>query len=243
MGKRIIPRRRGRGVKGVYTSPSHRHKGGINGVKYPPTDKVNMKIIDIEHDPGRTAPLAKVEVTSDKFQGEIYRFIAAEGLFVNQEINIGDNSEIVFGNVLPLRAIPEGTPIYNIEAQPGDGGKFVRAGGTVASIVSHGIHTVVQLPSGQFKPFDPDCRATIGVVSGGGRPEKPFATAGKKFHAYRSRAKSHLKVSGIAMNPVNHPHGGGSHQHVGKPSTVSVHAPPGRKVGRLSPHKKKKKYR
>jgi large subunit ribosomal protein L2 len=241
MGKRLITQRRGRGARGVYSSPSHRHKGGKDGIKYLPTDRAKSKIVELKHDPGRTAPIAKAKVTSGEHTGKTYKLLTAEGMYVDQEVSIGDNSDIVIGNILPIHAIPEGTPIFNIESQPGDGGKFVRAGGTMASVVSHGVRTVVQLPSGQFKPFHPNCRATIGVVAGGGRKEKPYVRAGKKFLAFRSRAKKYPRVSGVAMNPVDHPHGGGAHQHVGKPSTVSKHAPPGRKVGHLSPKKGKKK--
>ncbi len=240
MGKRIGAQRRGRAT-GVYTSPSHRHKGGKDGIKYPPINHAKGKVVELLHDPGRSAPLAKAELTSGEKLGRKFKFIAPEGLSINQDISIGDRGDIGPGNILQLHEIPEGTPVYNIESQPGDGGKFVRAGGTMASIVSHGTKTIVQLPSGQFKPFNPNCRATIGVVAGGGRKEKPFMRAGKKFNALRSRGTKYPRVSGVAMNPVDHPHGGGSHQHVGKPSTVSKHAPPGRKVGRLSPKKKKKK--
>jgi large subunit ribosomal protein L2 len=81
----------------------------------------------------------------------------------------------------------------------------------------------------------------VGIVAGGGRGDKPFGKSGKKYHALKSKAKMHFKVSGVAMNPVDHPHGGGAHKHVGKPSTVSRNAPPGRKVGRLSPKKKSRK--
>lgn len=239
MGKRIITQRRGR-VGGPYQSPSHRHKGGKSGIKYLPINNAKGKVKKLMHDPGRSAPIANVELTSGDQPGQKYKILASEGMHLDQEISVGDKSEIAAGNVLPLRAIPEGTPIFNIESQPGDGGKFVRAGGTVATVLSHGNRTVVQLPSGQFRPFHPDCRATIGVVAGGGRKEKPFIRAGKKFHSIRSTAKKYPKVSGVAMNPVDHPHGGGAHQHVGKASTVSKHAPPGRKVGRLSPKKKKK---
>ena len=102
------------------------------------------------------------------------------------------------------------------------------------------MKTVIKLPSGAFKSLPPACMASIGVVAGGGRTEKPFAKAGKKFHAYRSIAKTYLRVRGVAMAPVNHPHGGGSHQHVGRPSTVGSDAWPGQKVGRFSPQRKKK---
>ena len=240
MGKRIITQRRGR-PGGPYQSPSHRHKAGKSGIKYLPIDKSKGKIKELIHDPGRSAPIANVELSTGDRSGQNFKFLASEGMFIDQEINVGEGSEIVPGNVMPLRVIPEGTPIFNIESQPGDGGKFVRAGGTVAIVLTQGAKTVVQLPSGQFKPFHPECRATIGVVAGGGRKEKPYIKAGKKFHALRSTGRKYPRVSGVAMNPVDHPHGGGAHQHVGKASTVSRHAPPGRKVGRLSPKKKKKK--
>jgi large subunit ribosomal protein L2 len=240
MGKRIIAQRRGR-VGGPYGSPSHRHKAGKDGIKYLSIKNAKGEVTELLHDPGRTAPIAEIKLTSGELQGQKCKILAPESIAVNQEIGIGEGAQIAPGNVLPLRGIPEGTAIFNIESQPGDGGKFVRAGGTVATLVSHGAKTIVQLPSGQFKPFHPDCRATIGVVAGGGRKEKPYTRAGKKFHAFQSRAKKYPRVSGVAMNPVDHPHGGGAHQHVGKSSTVSKHAPPGRKVGSISPKKRKKK--
>src|SRR5439155_2456833 len=128
-----------------------------------------------------------------------------------------------------------------VESMPGDGGRFVRAAGAQAVVVSQGDRTVIQLPSGQFRTFHPDCRATIGAVAGAGRGDKPFYRAGKKWFSFRSFSKAYFIVRGVAMNPVDHPHGGGSHQHVGKPSTVGFDAPPGRKVGRMSPQPKRLK--
>lgn len=236
MGKRLRGQRRGRGS--VYLSPGHRHKSGIYGIKYPNVREViEGRVIHLIHDPGRTAPLAAIKLEN----GRNTLAIASQGLKVNQIVKVGSNVELQSGNTLPVSQIPEGTSIYNIEANPGDGGKFVRAAGTTATIVSHGAQTVIQMPSGQFKTFNPNCRATIGVVAGSGRREKPFVKAGKRWHALRSRAQMYPTVRGVAMNPVNHPHGGGSHQHVGKPSTVPVGAPPGRKVGRFSPRHKKKR--
>ena len=146
-----------------------------------------------------------------------------------------ENKEIEMGNVLPIGVITEGSPIYNIELTPGDGGKLVRAGGTSATVASHDAKkTVIRLPSGQFKTLDSSCRATIGTPAGGGRKDKPFLKAGKKHIAYRKKGKQYPVVRGVAMNPVNHPHGGGGHQHVGKPSSVSRDAPPGRKVGNIA---------
>ena len=233
MGKRIIPQRRGRGTS-VYRAPSHRYAGR------PVNPKILQgigKVVEIFHDPGHTAPLARVKLEN----GEENLMLAHLGMYEGQEIQVGEGAEIRPGNVLPLGSIPEGVPIYNIEARPRDGGKYIRTGGSYAQIVTHGIKTTVQMPSGEFKLFDPRCRATIGVVAGGGRGEKPMLKAGKVYHAWRSKARKHVRVRGVAMNAVNHPHGGGNHQHVGRPSTVSRNAPPGRKVGRLSPKKKKRK--
>jgi large subunit ribosomal protein L2 len=204
-------------------------------VKHPEVVNKNGKVLDIIHAPGRSGPVAQVE-----FDGAVTTMIAAEGMMVGNDVFVGVNGAYVGGNVLPLAGLPEGTLVHNIEARPGDGGKFVRTSGSSASVVSKGLKVVLLMPSGSFKSFDPRCRASIGTVAGGGHKEKPFGKAGNKFHAYRSRSKAYFKVKGVAMNPVNHPHGGGSHPHVGKPSTVGRNAPPGRKVGRLSPQKKKK---
>lgn len=232
MGKNLRQQRRGRGTS-TYRSPSHKH---VAEVKHPAFDHGSGKVVDLIHAPGRNTPLAEVD-----FDGEVIPMIAAEGMQVGQEVDVGSGAAIYSGNTLPLSGIPEGTPIYNVEGHPGDGGKFVRTAGTYGSIVSRGKKVVVLMPSGEFKTFDPRCKATVGVVAGGGQKEKPFGKAGAKYWAFKSKAKAHFKVRGVAMNPVDHPHGGGSHQHVGKPSTVSRNAPPGRKVGHLSPKKRSKR--
>ena len=231
MGKRLITQRRGRGGS-QYLSPSHRH---VDDVKHPQFAEGEGIITDLIHAPGRTSPLSEVD-----FNGKTDYLLAAEGVKVGQKVTVGAG-EIRPGNVMSLSDIPEGTPVHNIEGVPGDGGKYAKTAGTSASIVSRGNVVVIQMPSGVLKEFNPRCRASIGVVAGGGRDDKPFAKSGKKHHTLRSRSTAYFKVSGVAMNPVDHPHGGGSHPHVGGPSTVSRNAPPGKKVGRLSPQKKKKK--
>ncbi|MCX8174204.1 MAG: 50S ribosomal protein L2 [Thermoplasmata archaeon] len=237
MGKRIIPRRRGHGSP-VYRSPSHRHHGEV---KYPGLKVMGVGVVkDILHSPAHTAPVAEVEMEN----GEMYRFLAVDGLTLNSKIYIGENAPIERGNILPLKKIPEGTYVYNIELVPGDGGKLIRAAGSAALVVAVAQdNVVVQLPSGQFRTVNGNCRATVGIVAGAGRKERPFAKAGKKVHAFRSLSKAPFKVRGVAMNPVNHPFGGGSHQHVGRPSTISSGAWPGQKVGRLAPKRKKLKRR
>ena len=229
MGKRLIQQRRGR-RKSKYNAPSHRFKGYV---RYIQEKEKNEGIVqDILHDPGRTAPLASVRLNDDK----IILILSPEGIKVGDKIKLTDNkNEIEVGNILPVGKIPEGAPVYNIEISPGDGGKLVRAGGSNATVVSHDRKkTVIQLPSGQFKTLDSACRATVGVIAGGGRKDKPFLKAGKKHIAFKKRGKQYPIVRGVAMNPVSHPHGGGGHQHVGKPSTVKRGASPGRKVGSIA---------
>ena len=225
MGKNLPTQRRGRGTSPTYRSPSHRHPGPVVHPHY----QGDGKVVDIFQAPGHSAPLARV-----RFGNQEVLMVACDGLSVGQSVSVGVPN-IDRGNTLALGQIPEGTLVYNLERRPGDGGRFVRAAGSQAVIVSQGDRTVVQMPSGQFVSFHHDCRATIGAVAGAGRSEKPFTKAGKKFYAYRSLSKAYFGVRGVAKNPVDHPHGGGSHQHVGRPSTVGYDAPPGRKVGRLSP--------
>jgi large subunit ribosomal protein L2 len=161
--------------------------------------------------------------------------VAPEGLQVGQVVECGENATLANGNTLLLRYIVEGTPIYNIEGSPGDGGKYVRSSGLAATIISiDDKKAMVRLPSGVQKAFSPRCRATIGIVAGGGRPEKPFLKAGAVYHNTRGKARKWPVVRGAAMNACSHPHGGGSHQSPGRPSTVSRNAPPGRKIGNIA---------
>ncbi len=230
MGKNIIPQRRGKGSP-TYRSPSHRHAGAV---AFPPLTEATGVVEELLQAPGRTAPLARV-----RFGEGRYLLLAPDGMFEGQEVTLG-RGPVDRGNVLALGEMPEGTLVYNVEMKPGDGGRLCRAAGSAAVVVGQGARTTIQLPSGQLKALDPRCRAQVGVVAGSGHRDKPLAKAGKRVHALRSKAKEPVKVRGVAMNAVSHPHGGGAHQHVGVASTVSRNAPPGRKVGRLSPKKKRK---
>jgi len=230
MGKNLPTQRRGRGNSPTYRSPSHRH---LDPAKLP-HGTGDGTVLEIRHAPGRSAPVARVELGAREFY-----MIAPDGLRVGQTVAIG-RAVVDRGSIVPLGQLPEGTLVYNVELVPGDGGRLVRAAGTNAVIVAQGTQTVLRLPSGQFKELDPRCRGIVGVVAGAGHGDKPFYKAGKHVNAYRSKAKSAIVVRGVAKNPVDHPHGGGAHQHVGRPSTVSAGAPPGRKVGRLSPKRKRR---
>ncbi|MEW6069508.1 MAG: 50S ribosomal protein L2 [Candidatus Thermoplasmatota archaeon] len=225
MGKRIVSRRRGAGS--IFRAPSHKY---VAEAKYPNIPEGSGIVKDILHDPGRTAPIAEIV-----FENKQTFLPAPEGLKVPQTIMLSERAPVAVGNILPLGKIPEGTKIFNLESQPGDGGKYVRSGGTSATVITQGAKTIVQLPSGKMKAFDPRCRATIGIAAGGGRVEKPWYKAGKKYLALRAKAIYYPRVAGVAMNPVAHPYGGGSHQHVGKHGSVGKGTPPGRKVGKIAP--------
>jgi large subunit ribosomal protein L2 len=234
MGKRVISRRRGSGT-GRYRSPSHRHHGAIY---HPPPDIVGEgKVTAIVPAPGRSAPVA--EVLSP--QGTTVRILATAGLATGDTVAFQEG-KVDRGSILPLRNIPDGTLVSNLEVKPFDGGRLVRTAGASALVVAHtGPDVTVQLPSGAFKQFLATCRAQVGAVGGSGRKERPIIKAGKKYWATRTLARQPFKVRGVAMNPVNHPFGGGAHQHVGRPSTVSSGTWPGAKVGRFSRSARKKR--
>jgi large subunit ribosomal protein L2 len=230
MGRRIQGQRRGRGTP-TFRAPSHRYKADLSHRNVENADVVSGTVVDIEHDPARSAPVAAVEFED----GDQRLVLAPEGIGVGDEIQVGVSSAIEPGNTLPLAEIPEGVPVCNVEANPGDGGKFARASGVNATLMAHDRNVaVVQLPSDEVKRLDPQCRATIGVVAGGGRTEKPFVKAGNKYHKMRARGTKWPNVRGVAMNAVDHPFGGGGRQHPGKPKSISRNAPPGRKVGDIS---------
>ncbi|MEM5836700.1 MAG: 50S ribosomal protein L2, partial [Candidatus Aenigmatarchaeota archaeon] len=139
------------------------------------------------------------------------------------------------GNVLPLSKIPEGTKIFSIESYPGSGPKFCRSSGVFGIVMGKVKDKVkVQFPSGKIVELDENCRATIGVPAGAGRVEKPWVKAGKKYHAMMARGKLFPRSAGVAMTPTDHPYGGKSKRP--RPSrAVKRSAPPGAKVGSISP--------
>jgi len=146
----------------------------------------------------------------------------------------GQKASLAVGNVLPVNQMPEGTIICNVEGRAGDKGKFSKASGTSAIIIGHSedlTRTRVRLPSGSRKTLSGDARAMVGIIAAGQRTDKPILKAGNQYHKYARKRKVWPVVRGVAMNPVEHPHGGGNQQHIGHPSTVSRYTPPGAKVG------------
>lgn len=239
MGRVIRAQRKGAG--GIFKSHTSKRKGAA---KHRPLDYAERNgyirgiVKAIVHDPGRGAPLAKVVFRNAyKYEQREETFIATEGMFTGQFIYCGKKAALTVGNVLPLSALPEGTVVSNLESSVGDRGALARVSGNYAIVIGHNPDdgkTRVKLPSGAKKVLSDKCRATVGIVAGGGRIDKPLLKAGRAYHKYRVKRNSWPKTRGVAMNPVDHPHGGGNHQHIGHASTVSRSAPPGQKAGLIA---------
>ena len=195
------------GGRNVYGRITVRHRGGGHKRKYRiidfkrDKDGVPGKVAAIEYDPNRTAYIALIHY----LDGEKRYIIAPYGLKVGDIIESGENVDIKVGNALPLRNIPVGTIIHNIELIPGKGGQLVRAAGTAAQLMAkEGDYVQVRMPSGEIRLIKADCRATIGQVSNLDHENVKIGKAGRsRWLGIRPT------VRGSAMNPVDHPHGGG----------------------------------
>ena len=229
MGHRITTQARGKGGP-TYRAPSHRYKAELKHIG-DDTQKITGTVVDIEHDPARNAPIALVKLET----GEKVYMLVTEGLGIGEPVLWGSVGEVKNGNTLTLQNIPTGTYICNIEARPNDGGKFVRSSGVQAVVVDKSEDRVgIRMPSGKTKWFNARCRATVGIVAGGGRVEKPFVKAGNKYHKMQNTASNWPRVRGVAMNVIDHPFGGGGHQHTGRPKTIARGTSPGRTVGSVA---------
>jgi large subunit ribosomal protein L2 len=227
MGKTIIQQARGHGSKTYQVRPSaYRHEIGYPNLK----TLGKLKILKLINSAGHTAPLAKIIS-----EGKDYFVPAAQGIYEGQEIEIGEASATVFGNILPLKSIPADSRVFNIELRPGDGGKVARTSGNSAMIVRKDENSVTLLLSSKREiKLHPECRATIGVIAGQGRMTKPVVKAGKKWHMMKSRNKLWPRTSAVKFNAVDHPFGGGRGKRI-KSKIAKRNAPAGAKVGHLRP--------
>ncbi len=186
----ITVRRRGGGHKRHYRIIDFkRDKRGINAT-----------VIGIEYDPNRSARIALLEYED----GERRYILWPEGLKVGEMVSAGENAEIKVGNALPLRNIPTGIPIHNLELYKGKGAQLVRAAGTWAQILAkEGKYAHVKLPSGEVRLIHLDCYATIGQV---GNADHINISLGKAGRSRWLGIRPHVR--GVAMNPIDHPMGG-----------------------------------
>ncbi len=227
MGKRIRAQRKGSSPR--YKVSSHRFPGRN---KMPRENEIVGEVTELIHSPVHTAPLARLRLPD----GETTLVVATEGVAVGSTIAIGENVTLRPGNITTLANIPEGTAVNNVELRPGDGGKIARSGGNSAIVEGViGGKVRVRMPSGSLKLLPGTCRATIGVLAGHGRSDMPLRTAGAAYYKAKARGKLYPHVSGVAMNPVDHPHGGGNHQAVHGPNSVARGTSPGAKVGLIAP--------
>ena len=212
-----IKRTGGRNTRGVITM---RHRGGGAKRKYRiidfkrNKDDIPGKVATIEYDPNRTANIALIHYVD----GEKRYIIAPRGLKVGDVIESGENADIKIGNSLKLKFIPVGTTIHNIELKPEKGGQLARSAGSEAQLMAkEGKYAQLKLPSGEFRLINVECRATIGQV---GNKDHELITIGKAGKSRHMGKRPHVR--GSAMNPVDHPHGGGEGRTpIGRPSPVT----------------------
>lgn len=214
----------GRNAQGRTTA---RHRGGGHKRKYRlidfkrNKDGVPAKVAAIEYDPNRSARIALLHY----LDGEKSYILAPYGLKVGDTVESGPDADIKPGNALPIANIPVGSVIHNIELQPGKGAQLVRSAGTAAQLMAkEGNYATIRLPSGEYRLVLQTCRATIGQVGNVEHENMVIGKAGRSRYLGRRP-----KVRGVAMNPVDHPHGGGEGKApVGRPGPVTPWGKPAR---------------
>lgn len=232
MAKRIISQARGKG-SGTYRV---RRRAFRFEPKYPSQISGEGTVVKLVNSPAHTAPLAKIH-----WKNGVFFNMAFKGMIEGQKINL-NGKEIKEGNIVELGVVPVKTFVYNIESNPRDGGVFIRTAGSsgvVSRIIGQDIYVV--MPSKKERKFNKTCRATIGVIAGAGRLDKPLVKAGKVHHMKEARGKLWPRTSAVKMNAIDHPFGSGRGKNP-KSKIAKRNAPPGRRVGHVRPsrtgHKK-----
>ncbi|GIU82128.1 MAG: 50S ribosomal protein L2 [Acidobacteria bacterium] len=202
----LVPKKR-ISARNNYGHITVRHRGGGHKRKYRiidfKRDKIGIpgKVTQIEYDPNRSANIALITYAD----GEKRYILAPVGLKVGATVMSGEDADILPGNALPIRNIPLGTAVHNVELRPGKGGQLVRAAGTFAQIIAkEGDYAQLRMPSGEVRKVLMDCMATVGQVGNVDHENVSIGKAGRSRWLGRRPA-----VRGVAMNPVDHPHGGG----------------------------------
>lgn len=225
------------GGRNSYGRTTVRHRGGGAKRKYRiidfkrDKDGIPATVASIEYDPNRTANIALLHYAD----GEKRYILAPQGLKVGYKIESGEDADIMIGNALKLKDIPVGTTIHNIELKPGKGGQLARTAGAEAQLMGkEGKFATLRLPSGEFRLVHLECRATIGQV---GNTTHELINIGKAGRSRHLGKRPHVR--GSAMNPVDHPHGGGEGRTpVGRPAPST---PWGKKAIGVKTRKKSKK--
>lgn len=232
--KSLLAKKNASGGRNNNGRKTARHKGGGHKQRYRVIDfrrnkdGVPATVATIEYDPNRNCRIALLHY----HDGEKRYILAPQGVTVGDVVSSGQSADIRPGNALPLRFIPVGTTVHNIELKPGAGGQMARsAGASVQLVAKEGDFATLRLPSSEMRRVPIDCRATVGEV---GNAEADLVKVGK---AGRNRWKGvRPQTRGVAMNPVDHPHGGGEGKTSGGRHPVS---PWGQPEGRTRDRKKK----
>ena len=205
--KSLLAKKKKNAGRNSYGRITVRHQGGGNRQKYRiiefkrRKDNMEATVIGIEYDPNRSANIALVQYED----GEKAYILAPQGLKDGDKVVSGETADIKPGNCMPISSIPVGTLIHNIELNPGQGGKLVKAAGQSAQLMAkEGKYAHVRLPSGEMRLILAKCRATIGVIGNSDHENVKIGKAGRKRHM-----GIRPTVRGSVMNPVDHPHGGG----------------------------------
>jgi len=231
--KSLLASKKSSGGRNAYGRVTSRHRGGGHKRRYRVIDfrrnkdGIPARVAAIEYDPNRNARIALLNYAD----GEKRYILAPVGVKVNDRLNSGPRADIRPGNALPLRNIPAGTVVHAIELRPGGGAKMARSAGAAVQLMSkEGDMALLRLPSGEMRQVPLDCRATVGQV---GNVEAELIKLGK---AGRSRWKGvRPQTRGVAMNPIDHPLGGGEGKSSGGRHPVS---PWGKPEGRTRSKKK-----
>lgn len=228
MGKRIITQARGKG--------GFAYRVRRNAYKYKIAYPTNLSeqeatVIQLVNSTAHTAPLAKVRSK----EGDFY-IPAFKGMIEKQKIKLL-GKEIKEGNILELGNIPVKTRVYNVESRPKDGGKFIKTAGSyavVTRVAEDGVS--IMMPSKKEIKLRKECRATVGIIAGSGRLDKPAVKAGKMFYIMKSRNKLWPRTSAVKMNVIDHPFGSGRGKRI-KSKIAKRNSPPGTRVGHLRPRR------
>ena len=218
--KSLVVRVKNNAGRNSYGKITVRHHGGGAKKKYRiidfkrNKDGIEAKVVGIEYDPNRSANIALLHYAD----GEKRYILAPQGLKDGDVVMSGGNAEIRVGNCLPLRNIPIGASVHNVELKPGKGGQMVRSAGNEAQLMAkEGKYATLRLPSGEMRMVPVDCRATIGQVGNGDHELIKLGKAGRKRHM-----GIRPTVRGSVMNPNDHPHGGGEGKApIGRPGPVT----------------------
>ena len=226
--KTLVRKKTSKGGRNAHGRITSRHQGGGHKQQYRVVDfkrnydRFDAKVAAIEYDPNRTCRIALLHYAD----GTKSYILAPKGLEVGMRVQSGPKADIKVGNAMPLRFMPVGTVVHNIELRPGQGGKVARSAGMAVQLVAkEGVYATLRMPSSEMRRVPIDCRATVGEV---GNAEHELIKVGK---AGRNRWKGVRPQSrGVAMNPVDHPMGGGEGKTSGGRPPVSPWGKPERRT-------------